>query len=343
MRKILAQIKIRPLTILILLIAWLLTFTSCAKETATSVVDQNKAAAAPTLNRAIDVQDASSAQCQSGGKVYGIFIDANQNGVFDADETVLSSQVVCNGQNGANGIDGINGANGSNGTNGYSTLFSLTRVATGFASCVSGGGLQINSGLDLNRNGSLDASEITQAQILCDGQSGAAGVAGPAGQNGHGVVFQMTAAPAAICPAGGTVILMAIDASDSGVYSATAPGQQSLVICNGVNGTNGTNGADGVNGRDGVIPAYAPVEPILPCGNTVAFKEVLLRLSNGQVLASFSETVSGQMTRLTFLPDGSYMDTDNSSCTFAISTSPDGRRRSMSWFGTEQLSWAMSP
>jgi hypothetical protein len=124
----------------------------------------------------------------------------------------------------------------------------------------------------------------------------------------------------------GSILLLATDLYDTGIYDLTLPNQRSVTMC---------------NGQDAVTPAYATVEPILPCGNTVAFKEVLLRLRNGQVLRSFSNDASGAMTRLAFLPDGSFIDTDNSSCTFSLSTSDDGKLRSVSWLGQVQLSWAM--
>ena len=269
------------------------------------------------VGQSIDVAPATNAQCVAGGQVYSVYIDENANAKLDAGEPVVNAQVVCNGQNGANGL---------------STLFSLNRVGVGFSACASGSGLQVNSGLDQDRSGVLDAGEISQAQILCDGEAGAAGsagAAGPAGSDGHNVVFQAVAAGNNVCVAGGTTLLMALDVNNLGIYSASDPNQQSMTLCNGA------------NGADGQTPAYAPVEPILPCGNTVAYKEVLLRLNNGQVLASYSDNASGAMTRLVFLPDGSFMDTDNSSCTFSLATSIDGATRSMSWNGQVQLSWAV--
>lgn len=276
----------------------------------------------------IDVQPATSSQCAAGGNVYAVYGDLNDNGLKDSDEPVLSQQVVCSGQNGADGSDG------------YSTVFSVERVNTGLAACGAGSGLQVSFGLDRNRNAVLDPSEITSPQVLCDGQSGAAGSAGPAGQNGASMVFQTVAAPPAVCPAGGSTIVMALDVNHIGHYTSEMPEQQAVTMCNGLTGSNGHDGQNGQDGRDGVTPAYAPVDSILPCGNTVAYKEVLLRLSNGQVLASFSDNASGAMTRLTFLPDGSFMNTDSSGCTFSLSTA--NSVRSISWFGQVQMSWPVN-
>ena len=121
--------------------------------------------------------------------------------------------------------------------------------------------------------------------------------------------------------------MMATDINNTGVYNSQFPNQQSMTIC---------------NGQNGVTPAFTTVETITACGNNVAYKEVLLRLQNGQVLASFSNDTGGTMTRLSFLPDGTFMNTDNSGCVFSLSTSSDGKTRSISWSGQIQQSWPMS-
>jgi hypothetical protein len=199
----------------------------------------------------------------------------------------------------------------------FSTLFLVNRVNTGLGACPSSSGLQLSWGLDTNMNNVLDASEITSTQVLCDGTNGAAG------SNGLSAVFATTPASTVSCPAGGTTILMALDTQQTGAYSALDQDQQSVTLC---------------NGQSAAQSAYTAIQPIMPCGDTVAYKEVLLLLGDGQVLASFSDSTSGDMTRLTFLPDGSYQDTDDSACLFTLSTS--GSTRSMSWLGSTQMTWA---
>lgn len=303
---------------LILLLPLLISLTtSCARRTKSGEATVEKAAAPSQPGQSIDFRQADSDECAAGGYVYRIFSDRNSNGLLDAGDEVLRSQSVCNGENGTSGSDGEDG---------YDTLFALARVSTGVSACAVGSGLQINIGLDRDRSGALEPSEIGQTQMLCDGENGSAGSAGPPGVNGSSFRMQTVAATAPVCASGGTTILMALDVTHSGHYNATDPDQQSLTIC---------------NGADAPTTAYSPVEPILPCGSTVAFKEVLLRLGNGQVLGSFSENVSGHMTRLAFLPDGSYMNTDSSSCTFTLGTSADQSTRTISWFGEIQKSWPL--
>ena len=218
------------------------------------------------------VAPATSEQCIAGGLIYTVFLDQNRNGTHEADETVTSTQTVCNGVNGANGADGT---------------------------------------------------------------------------NGHSVVFQTVSAPADLCANGGTTIVMALDVNDTGEYHASLPQQRAMTLCNGLNGSDGTNGADGADGTDGTngadapVPMYAAVDSIQPCGNNGAYKEVLLRLQSGQVLASFSNDTGGTMTRLAFLPDGTFMTTDSTSCQFTLATSQDGTTRSISWFGQIQKLWNM--
>jgi hypothetical protein len=292
-----------------------------------------KAAAPTTLSttaNAITVAPATPEQCSGGGAVYTLFIDANSNGVREDSEVVMNEQLICNG---------------SSGSIGFSTLFSMTRVSTGLEACASGSGLQINTGIDSNRSSTLEASEIIGSQVLCDGAkgetgaTGSTGSAGAAGSNGYNMVFQSTQASSEQCFAGGSVVVMALDTNRNGHYDPSDSNASTVTLCNGVNGSNGSNGTNGTNA---VVPAYTPVAPIYPCGKTVAFKEVLLRLQNGEILSSFSDNSAGSMTRLTFLPDGSYLDTDDSSCQFSIATSSDKQSRSISWGGQVQQSWALS-
>lgn len=99
-------------------------------------------------------------------------------------------------------------------------------------------------------------------------------------------------------------------------------GNNSVVIPNPVNGLNGTDGRDGIDGQDGEdaeVPPYAVVSIIDPCGDAPdIYDEVLLKLANGQFLASFSDNANGKNTRFALVPVGTYQTTDGSNCTFTI-------------------------
>lgn len=240
----------------VLIVALLnLSIVSCTyKSMYSNAEDSANNKAGVTPSERIVVDDATSSQCPSGGKVYIVFVDLNSNGLNDVDETPLSTQIVCNGTNGSNG------------------------------------------------------------------------------SNGHSMQFTVLEAASAICPAGGSTLLMALDINDNGFYSATDPNQQQMTVCNGLNGA---------NGADAPVPQFSPVDVIIPCNNTATYKEVLLRLGNGQVLASFSDNSSGVNTRLVLIPDGTYMTTDGTSCTFTLATSVNGLQRSVSWSNQIQKTWSV--
>jgi len=180
---------------------------------------------------------------------------------------------------------------------------------------------------DLNDNGLRDKGEpILDSQVVCNGGSGEDGRDGVDGEDGRGVVFQLFAAAEQACPGGGLTILIARDANGNSTLDAEDEGLQSASVC---------------NGQSVELPRYAPVALIRPCGDSVAFKEVLLRLNDGQVLAVFSANSAGDMTRLSLLPDGSYVNTDGSSCQFTLATSADGAERAISWWGQVQETWSM--
>ena len=75
-----------------------------------------------------------------------------------------------NGKDGAQGETGQNGTNGSTGSAGTAGLVSLikqTELPELSAKCYAGG-LQVDSGVDLNSDGALDADEITATSYLCN-------------------------------------------------------------------------------------------------------------------------------------------------------------------------------
>lgn len=63
------------------------------------------------------------------------------------------------------GDDGLNGADGSDGTDGLNSLVAVRDIPKGDAVCL-GGGTALDSGLDTNNDGVLDAGEVTATEIL---------------------------------------------------------------------------------------------------------------------------------------------------------------------------------
>lgn len=116
--------------------------------------------------------------CVDGGVVIRAGQDDDRDGLLSIPETKTTSY-VCDGVDGENGEDGLpgrdglngeDGTDGTNGTNGLSGLVATVAEPAGTNCAV--GGVRIASGLDANRNGILDAAEVTSSRYVCNGSSG---------------------------------------------------------------------------------------------------------------------------------------------------------------------------
>lgn len=93
----------------------------------------------------------AGSNCENGGVKIETGLDNNFNGILDNNE-VQNTKYVCNGLNGEN------------------SLTTTIKEPAG-ANCENGG-VKINSGLDLNKNGLLDENEITSTTYVCNGNEG---------------------------------------------------------------------------------------------------------------------------------------------------------------------------
>jgi hypothetical protein len=126
-------------------------------------------------------------RCPAGGTRIDAGRDDDGDGTLDAEE-VETTTYVCDGADGADGEDGEEGPQGDQGTpgqngqpgqpgeDGHDVLIAITAEPPG-AHCVVGG-QRVDTGLDLDDDGVLDASEITSTAYLCDGDDGDPAVAG---------------------------------------------------------------------------------------------------------------------------------------------------------------------
>lgn len=160
------------------------------------------------------------------------------------------------------------------------------------------------------------------------GESGQKGDTGNSGSNGNdgtnGLNSLVTTIGTSSCSNGGITLLMGLDL-DSNLDLSPTEVTSSAEVCNGLNGVNGQDGSDGVDGVDGTNgldappTAFTPVGLVDPCGDAPnTYDEVFLRLSNGTLLASFSQNASGLNTRFSVLVPGSYSTTDGDNCTFSV-------------------------
>ncbi len=137
-------------------------------------------------------------------------------------------------------------------------LISTSDVAPG-ADCTYGG-VKIESGIDDDGDGILDADEVDNTDYACNGADGADGsngtngsngtdgangADGADGANGSDALIDVTAEPAGDnCPGGGQRIDVGVDDDNDGVLDAEEIDSTSY-ICNGA------NGADGIDGKKG--------------------------------------------------------------------------------------------
>jgi photosystem II stability/assembly factor-like uncharacterized protein len=175
------------------------------------------------------VAESPGKNCTNGGNRITSGLDTNANGVLDPSE-VTNTQYVCNGASGSTGTAGAAGVNGE------TTLIRTSTVAAG-ANCPNGG-KQINIGLDTNRNGVLDPSEVTSSSYVCNG-AGANGTNGINGENS--LVTVVPEAAGANCSAGGSLVSSGLDTNGNGILD---PGEVTnrLYICNGAAGAAGSTG-----------------------------------------------------------------------------------------------------
>lgn len=150
-------------------------------------------------------------------------------------------------------------------------------------------------------------------------------VVGPSGQNGsNGHNSLVTAVRSAsidplICAThSGVVVKAGLDSNDNNVLDSSE--QTSLTfVCDGLTGP---MGPQGLPGTPAVIPPMSIVAIIDPCGDKPGIiDEVLLKMQNGTIIASFSDDWTGHNTRFAVLTSGTYQTTDGSNCVFTVDAS----------------------
>ena len=210
-------------------------------------------------------------QCAAGGQRIDYGLDSDGDSVLDLGE-ITGTQYVCNGT--------AESASGSAGSNGYNALAALTTISPG--SACSAGGQELAIGLDTNRDGNLDAVEVTQTQTVCNGETGAQGVAGPtgapgaagpvgpvgpagadgvAGTPGYSSLTQLLPEPpGGNCGAGGQLIRTGLDLNNNGVLEV-GEYTSSQYLCNGAGGATGAQGPVGATGPAGPQGETGPAGP----------------------------------------------------------------------------------
>ncbi|MCH5715170.1 DUF7151 family protein [Niabella hibiscisoli] len=134
------------------------------------------------------------------------------------------------GTQGRNGTDGTDGTDGANGTNGKNSLIDFVTEPAG-TNCANGG-YKVLSGIDLNGNSVLDASEVQVTKYLCNGTNGNGGT----GSNGrNSLISFVTESAGTNCAKGGYKVTSGVDTNGNNVLDA-AEVQTTAYICNGNDG-----------------------------------------------------------------------------------------------------------
>ena len=150
--------------------------------------------------------------CSMGGTRIQQGADTNLNGTLDQDE-VTEVSYVCHGENGATGATG--------GT----SLILLSDVLE--VDDCPGGGVRVETGVDRNNNGALDAAEVDDVAYICHGVNGAPGQDSP-----NTLLANHPVEANEHCPAGGVLVQSGLDINGNQLLD-TAEVRHSSYVCNG--------------------------------------------------------------------------------------------------------------
>ncbi|MEW5847242.1 MAG: hypothetical protein AB2A00_00460, partial [Myxococcota bacterium] len=221
---------------------------------------------APGKNALLRVaEEPEGVSCHSGGLRVEVGLDKNGNGVLDNGEVdPIQTRHVCHGDpgllgpvgpQGVAGPQGETGAVGPLGPQGPVGLSALVRTTVEAAGTrCAAGGVRVESGPDLNRNGVLDDGEPDPAltTYVCHGadgvrgETGAVGPRGATGADGRNTLLRTALASPEACPQGGTVVESGLDQDSNNVLDdAEVVPAHTVTSCHGAPGRQGEQGDRG--------------------------------------------------------------------------------------------------
>lgn len=133
----------------------------------------------------------------------------------------LLTLIACSSEDGTNGLDGRDGIDGLDGENGLNSLVN-TAVEDPGTNCANGG-FRLDFGLDINSNGTLEASEVTSSQYVCNTES-STGLSS--------LVSTAIELPGENCSNGGYKLDVGIDNNSNGILDINEV-TTSEYLCNG--------------------------------------------------------------------------------------------------------------
>ncbi|NOZ24932.1 MAG: Ig-like domain-containing protein, partial [Nitrospirae bacterium] len=250
------------------------------------------------LNSLVSVStEPAGANCESGGIKIESGLDADRDGQLDPEE-VDGTAYVCNGTDGTDGLE---------------SLVSVSSEPSG-ANCANGG-VRIDTGLDDDLDGILDAAEIDDTAYVCNG-------------TGDGTLVLTYKVGGTVSGLAGTLTLQLnedeeIDLTADGSfafstrlgsgasYSVTVAAQPSNQTCTVVNGTGTVPGAD-VTG----ILVFCSSDTYTVGGTVSGLSGTLILRNNGG--DDLSVTADGDFVFATPIADGATYNV-------TVSSHPDGQ------------------
>ena len=229
---------------------------------------------------------------------------------------ILVTLVSCGprrpGKLGASGTDGKDGINGTDGEDGYSLVVDVVSQTVGTVNCNRTDIFQ-----DKDRNNFYSVGDTYQNGFLtCDGAVGPQGLAGQNGVDGQDGTDGINGQDGINGTDGedGTNGQSAYEIAVAHGFTGTVTDYLNSLV--GATGAQGQQGLPGINANT----TYQITSVIDPCGlqHPQGFDEVILKLGNGQYLASFSDNANGKNTRFGILPNGNYTTTDETGCHFSL-------------------------
>jgi hypothetical protein len=202
--------------------------------------------------------ESAGINCITGGVKIEYGLDANNNGFLDAGEiNATLTKYVCNGAVGATGLTGPQGIAGTSGTNGLNALIKTTTEPAG-SNCTNGG-TKIETGLDANSNGVLDAIEVnaSQTKYVCNGVN-FLGVG--SGNNTFSTKIGFSSSTTWTCPQGIYQIRVELwgAGGGGGGGSGTNLGNNGCMYLGGCGWTGGYGGSGGAGGYNSAIINVLP-------------------------------------------------------------------------------------
>jgi hypothetical protein len=227
-------------------------------------------------------------------------LDNGDSGGTPRDGTLQAGEIdveydTCHGQGGATGAQGAAG---------YNALLATTTLLAGEMSCAEGGsyltwGLDNGDGAGTARDGTLQSGEVDGSEVICNGDTGAQGVAGPATLTS---TFDLD--PGVTCSNGGLRLDFGGDDGDPGGTAGDGildPQEidDTKIICNGVDGSSGNTGSAGYNS---LVSTSSNVGP--NCATTGLRIDTGLDNGDGAGTARDGTLQAGEIDQTSYVCDG---------------------------------------